>query len=135
MKLITHNILMCNKKGCVQNNFPLKLIATQVEIYNEESAMDYSKELMQRLLDKIDYPALYTTVNALNWADVKQLPAPLEGGILAPELFNDEEFLMNMFEICVKRQISEGAMQCPGCTREYVIKNGIANMLLNEDEV
>jgi len=26
MKLITHNILMCNKKGCTQNNFPLRLI-------------------------------------------------------------------------------------------------------------
>lgn len=25
MKLITHNILMCNKKGCTKNNFPLRL--------------------------------------------------------------------------------------------------------------
>ena len=67
MKLITHNILMCNKKGCTANNFPLKLIATKVELYNEESTMEYSQELVQKLLDKIDYRALYTTVNALNW--------------------------------------------------------------------
>lgn len=29
MKLITHNILMCNKKGCTKNNFPLKLVVKQ----------------------------------------------------------------------------------------------------------
>ena len=63
MKLITHNILMCNKKGCTTNNFPLRLIAQQVEIYNEDSAMEYTPMLMKRLLEKIDYPALYNTVN------------------------------------------------------------------------
>ena len=46
MKLITHNILMCNKKGCTTNNFPLKLVATKVELYNEDSVMEYSKPLM-----------------------------------------------------------------------------------------
>ena len=67
MKLITHNLLMCNKKGCTTNNFPLKVIATKVEMYNEESAMEYSAPLMQRLCEKIDYNALYTTVQSLGW--------------------------------------------------------------------
>ena len=62
MKLITHNLLMCNKKGCTQNNFPLRVIATKVEEYNQESLMEYSKPLIQRLVEKIDYPALYNTV-------------------------------------------------------------------------
>jgi multifunctional methyltransferase subunit TRM112 len=29
----------------------------------------------------------------------------------------------------------EGALVCPNCARRYPIKNGIPNMLLNEDEV
>jgi len=47
----------------------------------------------------------------------------------------DEEFLMNLHEIVCQRHIVEGAMVCNNCSREYPIKNGIANMLLNEDEV
>ena len=43
MKLITHNLLMCNKKGCTVNNFPLKLVCNKFEFYNEESQMEYSK--------------------------------------------------------------------------------------------
>ena len=82
MKLITHNLLMCNKKGCTTNNFPLKVIATAVEIYNEESAMEYSSDLMKRLVEKLDYNALYLTMQDLKWNDVKALPAPLEGGVI-----------------------------------------------------
>ena len=58
MKLITHNLLMCNKAGCTTNNFPLKLVANKVELYGEEAQMEYSKTLMQRLFEKIDYAAL-----------------------------------------------------------------------------
>lgn len=31
--------------------------------------------------------------------------------------------------------VTEGALVCPNCARRYPIKNGIPNMLLNEDEV
>jgi uncharacterized protein YbaR (Trm112 family) len=34
-----------------------------------------------------------------------------------------------------KTQIIEGAMVCKNCDREYEIKNGIPNMLLDEEEV
>ena len=46
MKLITHNIMMCNKKGCTQNNYPLKLVCNKVELYAAEAQMTYSKALM-----------------------------------------------------------------------------------------
>ena len=127
MKLITHNLLMCNKAGCTTNNFPLKLIATKVELYNEESVMEYSKTLMQKLLEKIDYAALRATVESLQWQDVKPLPETANA--------EDEDFLMALHDICCKRHITEGTMCCPNCNREYGIRNGIANMLLNEDEV
>lgn len=60
MKLITHNILMCNRKGCTQNNFPLKIVATKVEELETEQAMQFSKALMQRLFEKIEWKALKT---------------------------------------------------------------------------
>ena len=37
--------------------------------------------------------------------------------------------------LLLKRQVVEGALQCPNCDRQYEIKSGIPNMLLNEDEV
>jgi uncharacterized protein YbaR (Trm112 family) len=37
--------------------------------------------------------------------------------------------------LLVRRQIVDGEMQCPNCDRVYEIKNGIANMLLLEDEI
>lgn len=65
MKLITHNILMCNKKGCTKNNFPLKLVVKNFADFEPENAQEYSPMLMQRLLEKIDWPALRTTVASI----------------------------------------------------------------------
>ena len=38
MKLITHNILMCNRKGCTTNNFPLRLTCTQFKDLEKDNA-------------------------------------------------------------------------------------------------
>ena len=47
MKLITHNLLMCNKKGCNSaNSYPLKVAVQSWEYYNEESVMTYKKQLI-----------------------------------------------------------------------------------------
>ena len=48
---------------------------------------------------------------------------------------HDENFLKELHHILVRRQIIEGEMACPNCSRVYEIKNGIANMLLLEDEI
>ena len=135
MKLLTHNLFMCNKKGCTTNNFPLKLIANKMEFYSEDQLVPYSDELVKRLLEKLDYPALYNTVVSLQLNDCKPLPPPTEGGVIDQAWLQNPEFLETIYEVCCKRHITEGAMQCPNCGREYQIKNGIANMLLNEDEV
>lgn len=54
---------------------------------------------------------------------------------VTPELTQDEKFLQELHALLVKRQIVDGEMICPNCDRVYEIKNGIANMLLQEDEV
>ena len=74
MKLITHNLLICNKKGCTTNNYPLRIQANKVEIYQEEAQMEYSKPLMQKIAQKLDLVALNQTLNEdLKWTDVGPL--------------------------------------------------------------
>jgi multifunctional methyltransferase subunit TRM112 len=65
MKLITHNILMCNKKGCTKNNFPLRLAVKTFSDFEPENAQEYSVNLMQRLLEKLDWSALRSTVASI----------------------------------------------------------------------
>lgn len=139
MKLITHNILMCNRKGCTTNNFPLKLVVEKIEEFEDTVAMEYNKALMQKLVEKLHWPALRETAlsvsvhhhahpSQIGWHDA--LPEEL-----TPEVFENEEFLTVMHSILIKKQVVEGAMICPNCERSYEIKNGIPNMLLREDEV
>ena len=54
MKLLTHNLLMCNKKGCTINNFPLCI--NPVKLINGN--FEYDEELLVRTLKKLDLPAL-----------------------------------------------------------------------------
>jgi multifunctional methyltransferase subunit TRM112 len=84
---------------------------------------------MHRLLEKIDWPALKSTVASIpDWG--VQLPDEV-----TPDLAKDEKFLQELHLLLVRRQIVDGEMVCPNCDRSYEIKNGIANMLLQEDEV
>lgn len=54
MKLLTHNLLMCNKKGCNINNFPLQINSLKQNLISYE----YDQEMVARTLKKIDLPAL-----------------------------------------------------------------------------
>ncbi len=54
MKLLTHNLLMCNKKGCTINNFPLQINSVKQSVVN----YGYDQELVTRTLKKLDLPAL-----------------------------------------------------------------------------
>ena len=65
MKLITHNLLVCNRKACQAAgvvNFPLKLSVEKWEDYDDESAMPMTKPLMLKLTEKLDWMALCQTV-------------------------------------------------------------------------
>ncbi len=62
MKLMTHNLLLCNKKGCTTNNFPLKIIASNSKIVN----MDFDEELVKKFYKKLDLPALTSATKDVN---------------------------------------------------------------------
>ena len=89
------------------------MIAHKVETYNEDSMMEYSKPLMQRLFEKLDMNALRITMNDLKWEEVQSIPD--DDTINQNNLVESDEFLMNLHEICVKRHITEGVMCCQNC--------------------
>ncbi len=62
MKLLTHNLLMCNKKGCTINNFPLTIKAVNQKVND----FGYDAELVLRTLKKVDLPALTEATKSVN---------------------------------------------------------------------
>lgn len=74
MKLITHNILLCAKKGCTKNNFPLRLNITKTSLAEEGEASEFSPVLMSRLIEKLDWVAFRSTVASLGWDPESALP-------------------------------------------------------------
>ena len=76
MRLLTHNLLVCNIKACQApgvQNFPLNLNITKWSDYDDESTMDCTKKLMTRLAEKIDWNALKETANKVSEIKLKLL--------------------------------------------------------------
>ncbi len=69
MKLLTHNLLLCNKKTCMNkgvNNFPLRLTVTKWIDYDDEAAIECTMPLMTRLAEKLEWAALRETVASVS---------------------------------------------------------------------
>lgn len=69
MKLLTHNLLVCNRKTCTAPgivNFPLKLKVTTWVDYDDESAMQCTAPLIRRLTEKVEWPALKSTLDTVS---------------------------------------------------------------------
>lgn len=122
MRLFTHNFLQCHVKGCTKDNFPLEISEAEVDVRESE----YNGDFMRNYLCKLDYPALLTTVQKLEL----QVELPEE----MPEE-PEEEFLRTLHLVLFQHLIKNGKMTCRGCGHIYVIKDGIPNMLLSEDEI
>lgn len=125
MRLITHNLLTCNKKG-VTNGFPLRIEPSEVEVV----ASEFSADFVRKMLAKIDYAAFLAGATALSVAD--ELPLALPGDGEPP--LSDEQ-LRAVHHALLDVHVKQGKLVCPESGREFPIVDGIPNMLLNEDEV
>jgi len=123
MKLLTHNMLMCNKKG-VKLGYPLRIHATKVELKEAE----FNPDFIRHVFPKLEYRALLGAAQSLGAAE--GLPSTVNEGDL-----DDEELLRKLHNVLLEIHIVEGMLICPESGREFNIKGGIPNMLLREDEV
>jgi multifunctional methyltransferase subunit TRM112 len=122
MRLLTHNLLQCNCKGCT-GGFPLKVTATATELQESEFNADFIKAM----LSKLEYSALVETAQSL---DLNLLPPSY-----APADLLDENFLKAVHDTISDFHIIEGSLTCPSCARAFPVNKGIPNMLLTPEEV
>ena len=63
MRLISHNMLMCNVQSCNENNYPLKIVVNTSKIIDAE----FNQEFLEKLIPKLNWKALSDTVKALGF--------------------------------------------------------------------
>jgi multifunctional methyltransferase subunit TRM112 len=124
MKLLTHNILMCNNKDCSINNYPLKIIANK--IINKKHEFD--EDSIKRFIKKIDFKGLKSACDDLN------INLKYDFDSLSEEQKNSSEFLQYMNNILFELIIEDGKLICNNCRREYKIENGITNFMINDEQ-
>lgn len=86
--------------------------------------MDYNAEFVQRVIPKMDWNVLKEAANNLG------LEVPSE-----PPQANDETSLRKVHHALFEIEVVQGDLICPETGRKFPIKQGIPNMLCNEDEV
>ncbi|KAL0592014.1 hypothetical protein ABG067_000667 [Albugo candida] len=123
MRLVTHNMLICNKKG-VTNGFPLRIEAEDIDVIESE----FRPEFLQKLLGKLDYSAFLQAATSLKLAE--KLPS-----CLTEDVYEDDQAMKNIHHVMFDVHIQKGRLICPESNREFPIVDGIPNMLLNDDEV
>ncbi|KAH6570184.1 hypothetical protein BASA82_001152 [Batrachochytrium salamandrivorans] len=121
MRLITHNMLQCHAKGCNTDNFPLQIKDAEIESIEA----DFNIGFIQRLIPKLHWPAFVHTALSLG---IDTLPETLP---VEPS----EDILLAIHKVALETRIKEGKIVCLGCSHEYIISNGIPNMLLQDNEV
>ncbi|CAF4957828.1 unnamed protein product [Rotaria sp. Silwood1] len=117
--MLTSNILKGVTKG-----FPLKINAVKIE----NVSVDYNRDFITRILQRIEYDALRTAVTDLGLKEL--LPETLSETIQ-----HDDEFLRKMHKILLEYEVEEGELICPETGRKFPILKGIPKMLLQETEV
>eukprot|EP00931_Biecheleriopsis_adriatica_P111156 TRINITY_DN85501_c0_g1_i1.p1 TRINITY_DN85501_c0_g1~~TRINITY_DN85501_c0_g1_i1.p1 ORF type:complete len:157 (-),score=40.52 TRINITY_DN85501_c0_g1_i1:51-461(-) len=136
MRLLTHNLLQCNKKG-VKNGFPLAIHAVAMKY--EESP--YDKDFTNAMIPKLQYDALLKALGEVRQCPKIEGSDQLAGGLpeLPPALpanhENDEAFLRKLHVVLFDLHMVEGKLVCPESGREFPVSDSIPNMLLNDDEV
>lgn len=136
MRLLTQNMLQCNVKKCTQG-YPLFL----EQVQHEQENIEFNKEFLERLIEKIDWKAFQTTLrNNLNWEPYIQTPPIYSNADDSTETLgiqydeNNQEWWEWFHEFLLNRKIIHAKMTCPKCHHVFPITDGIPNMLLREDE-
>uniref|UniRef100_A0A9J2PLV5 Multifunctional methyltransferase subunit TRM112-like protein n=2 Tax=Ascaris TaxID=6251 RepID=A0A9J2PLV5_ASCLU len=124
MKLMTHNFLTSKFLKGVVTGYPLLLIATKKEV----KQLEFNDAFVKRIIPKLDYPVLRQAAESIDEAE--GLPAEISSG-----WEEDESLLKRLHHVLLSVEVIEGELKCPETGRIFPIREGIPNMLVNEDEV
>ena len=122
MRLLTHNLLMCNRKQC-SGGFPLRIVSRETKL----SESDFNPVHIRSMLSRIEYSALVEAASSLGMASLPPTYSPSD--------LDDDMFLKAVHEVIMDFHIEEGDLICPKCERKFPVTKGIPNMLLHDDEV
>ncbi|KAJ2443207.1 hypothetical protein GGF42_006715 [Coemansia sp. RSA 2424] len=117
-------MLKCHVKNCTDpdKQYPLRFKDVQIEQIEYEP----NEEFLVRMLPRVDWDALVKTTSDLNIDVPKVVPE---------DPASDQAFLQKLHTVIMETHVTEGSMVCDGCSHEYKITKGIANMLLAEHEI
>ena len=87
--------------------------------------MDFNIEFVQRIIPKMDWPALHEAAKSIG----VELPAD------PPVVEDNPDVMKQVHHALFEVEVVEGELICPETGRKFPIKQGIPNMLCNEDEV
>ena len=126
MKLSTHNLLVCNKNTCINNEKNYQLIMKASKVNTVKS--DFDEEKTKLFFDKMNKKALNEGCKDLNISkfDLEKIKE---------EQMQDKNVLEYLHNILFEVEIEEGNLVCANCGREYMIKRGIPDMVLKDDEI
>jgi multifunctional methyltransferase subunit TRM112 len=96
-------------------------------------------DLMKNIIGKINYIALQSALKDLSMND-NIIQAIEERKSLPNEeivkfLLESDAYWKDLHHLLFEFHIINGVLVCPTTGREFVVKDGIPNMLLHEDEV
>ncbi|RWS06297.1 hypothetical protein B4U79_02651 [Dinothrombium tinctorium] len=123
MKLLTHNMLTSRCLKGVNVGYPLKLIAHETK----QREVAFNSEFVQKMIPKMDWNVLASTAKQFG------VDLPCEPPSNASEA--SEDLLRKVHHALLEIEIMQGELICPETGRKFPIKQGIPNMLCNEDEV
>ena len=116
MRLLTHNLLQCNRKQC-SGGYPLKIrLADVPECTTWIDSNKFNPEFIRNLLKKLSWDALRETATSLS------LPLPLS---YTEDDLNDNNFLSLVNNTVMNFHILEGDLICPICNRVFPVSQGI----------
>ncbi|KAF8372582.1 hypothetical protein PRIPAC_79011 [Pristionchus pacificus] len=126
MKLLTHNFLSSRFLKNVTTGYPLKLTIEEKNVVEAEIDVNFLKNVMV----KIDYAVLYEAAKSVG--EDENLPSP--NAIVDIDSLNEQQ-LKQLHRVLVCLDVVIGSLECPETGRIFPIRDGIPNLLVNEDEV
>lgn len=94
----------------------------------DEVEAEFNPIFIERLLPKLEWSTVYLSAEVVGLQE--DLPKDFSDDIVS-----NQDILQKLHHLLLEVDILEGQLECPETGRVFPIKDGIPNMLLNEDEV